>query len=275
MTTFVETQRAASGQLRNLAAAANQVIIIHYSCESFYDTEGGRTPRIISIACRNYGTAQTRSFSIHQYSELPRFKDVDAWEQYDTIERAMLDDYFQFVREHVSHAKWVHWNMRDINYGFLAIEHRYEVLGGSPVRIPDDRKFDLARLLVAKYGKRYSGHPRMESIMKINHITDKDFLSGKDEAYAFKDRKLLSLHQSTLRKVDVISSLIEAASTDRLKTKSSFWDRNGGSIRLLWEKYVWTPVGRAIAGLIVALTLTEWIFPDAKVFVARWIRSMW
>lgn len=269
MVTFVENQRAAIEQLKKLSAIPEQVVIIHYSCESFYDTEGGRTPRITSIACRNYGTAQTRSFSIHQYSELPRFKDVDAWEQYDEIEKALLDDYFQFVREHVAHARWVHWNMRDLNYGFPAIEHRYEVLGGVQTKIPDDKKFDLARLLVARYGKRYSGHPRMESIMKINKITDKDFLSGKDEAYAFKDRKFLNLHQSTLRKVDVISSLLEAAATNRLKTRATFWDRNGGSLRLIWEKYVWTPAGRALGGVLLILTLIEWVYPDAKHFVAQ------
>lgn len=39
---------------------------VHYSCESFYDIQDGRTPRITSIAIRNYASAQTESFSIHQ-----------------------------------------------------------------------------------------------------------------------------------------------------------------------------------------------------------------
>ena len=42
---------------------------IHYSCESFYDITDGRTPRITSIAIRNYDTAQTESFSIHKIAE--------------------------------------------------------------------------------------------------------------------------------------------------------------------------------------------------------------
>ena len=38
-------------------------LIIHYSCESFYDIKDGHTPRITSIAVYAYATAQTDSFS--------------------------------------------------------------------------------------------------------------------------------------------------------------------------------------------------------------------
>ena len=32
----------------------------------------------------------------------------------------MLARFFEFVRRH-SHYYWLHWNMRDINYGFAAL----------------------------------------------------------------------------------------------------------------------------------------------------------
>ncbi|MEA5163001.1 hypothetical protein U5903_19635, partial [Cereibacter johrii] len=268
---FVESQRAAKQQFSLLHRKKDQVILIHYSCESFYDSKDGRTPRITSIACRNFGSGQTRSFSIHQISELPKFAGKDAWDIYDEIEKELLDQFFDYVRAHVAHALWVHWNMRDINYGFQAIEHRYEVLGGAPVEVPDEKKFDLARMFVARYGKRYAGHPRLESIMKINKITDKDFLSGKDEAYAFKDRKFLALHQSTLRKADVISSLLEAEIAGHLKTKAKWWDVHGGSARLAWEKYIWTPGGKVVSALVIILALTEWYNPNAKHDFAAWV----
>jgi hypothetical protein len=38
--------------------------------------------------------------------------------------------------------------MRNINFGFQAIEHRYKVLGGKPYIVEDDRKVDLAKLLI-------------------------------------------------------------------------------------------------------------------------------
>jgi hypothetical protein len=37
--------------------------------------------------------------------------------------------------------------MRNINFGFQAIEHRYKVFG-KPYIVEDDRKVDLAKLLI-------------------------------------------------------------------------------------------------------------------------------
>lgn len=268
---FAERQREAGNELAELNKSHKQIIIIHYSCESFYDSESGRTPRITSIACRNYADGQTRSFSIHQVSELPEFSNDDPWDIYDKIEKSLLDDFFSYVRENRNHAFWVHWNMRDINYGFPAIEHRYRVLGGDPTEIPDERKIDLARLLVGLFGKRYAGHPRLTSIVKMNKITDRDFLNGEGEAAAFKNRDFLNLHRSTLRKVDVIASLFDLASQKRLKTSAPLWDKYGGSVRLFWEKYILTPLGVIGSAIVVLLGFVEWFYPDAKIVFANWI----
>jgi hypothetical protein len=48
---------------------SENVMIIHYSCESFYDRANGKTPRITSIATRNLSSGQTESFSIHKIAE--------------------------------------------------------------------------------------------------------------------------------------------------------------------------------------------------------------
>ncbi len=34
---------------------------------------------------------------------------------------------------------WVHWNMRDINYGFPGLEHRFRILGGEPYVLDDSK----------------------------------------------------------------------------------------------------------------------------------------
>jgi len=31
--------------------------------------------------------------------------------------------------------KWIHWNMRDVNFGFEAIVNRYKILGGKVIEI--------------------------------------------------------------------------------------------------------------------------------------------
>jgi hypothetical protein len=73
--------------------------------------------------------------------------------------------------------RYLHWNMRDANYGFAAIEHRYRVLGGSPIIIDDDKKTDLARLLIDIYGVGYTGHPRLETLLAQNSIKTLDLLT--------------------------------------------------------------------------------------------------
>lgn len=97
--------------------------------------------------------------------------------------------------------------MRDINYGFAALEHRFRVLGGEPFVLPEGKKFDLARALIALYGVSYTGHPRLTTLIEKNHIAHRDFLSGQEEADAFDAQDYIKLHQSTLRKVDICQDI--------------------------------------------------------------------
>lgn len=205
----------------------DSVVVIHYSCESFYDRPDGSTPRITSIAVRNLGTGQTESFSIHKIAELKATPVAKISNDYDALEKEMLDEFGHFLQAN-SHCTWVHWNMRDINYGFQAIEHRHKVLRGvPPSRLPEERKFDLARGLVAIYGVGYAGHPRLENIVKLNYITDKGFLSGKHEAAAFEQGEFVKLHQSTLRKVDIFANIFGRVLDGSLRTNSTWWEARG------------------------------------------------
>lgn len=214
-------------KLRELDARHDSVVVIHYSCESFYDLPAGSTPRVTSIAVRNLGTGQTESFSIHKVGELKGIPATNIAAHYDALEKEMLDEFGNFLQAN-SHCTWVHWNMRDINYGFQAIEHRHRVLGGAPPsRLPEERKFDLARALIDIYGVRYAPHPRLESIVKLNDIGDKDFLVGKDEATAFEQEEFVKLHQSTLRKSDILANIFGRVLDGSLNTRSKWWEARG------------------------------------------------
>ena len=219
-------------QLDQLFENTLNVLAIHYSCESFYDIKEGRSPRITSIAVRNLQNGQTRSFSIHQVAEKERVDFTDIRAKYDELELEMLKQFFNFVEICKSHY-WLHWNMRDINYGFAALEHRFGALGGGKpdFAIPDNAKFDLARILIGIYGVGYIGHPRLQKLVEKNHITSMNFLDGEQEANAFEAEKYVELHQSTLRKVDVICNLADRAHTGRLKTNASWWQTHGSHVR--------------------------------------------
>lgn len=123
----IHKRRQAKKTIEKLMQQSDQVLVIHYSCESFYDRPNGSSPRITSIAVRNLDSGQTRSFSIHQMAERKSYDLNTLEEHYSQLEKLMLDEFFEFVNAH-SNYNWLHWNMRDIHYGFLAIAHRYKVL---------------------------------------------------------------------------------------------------------------------------------------------------
>ena len=230
----IRRRKKANKKLEELYDKAENILVIHYSCESFYDRPNGKTPRITSIAARNLASGQTESFSIHKIAEQRNINFNEITNHYDELEKGMLDDFFQFVGFHTGYY-WSHWNMRDINYGFPAIEHRYSVLGGDPVRIEESKKFDLARALIAIYGVGYIGHPRLQKLIEKNKITDIGFLTGQQEAEAFETSEYVRLHQSTLRKVDIIANIFERAVDRSLKTNARWADLYGISPKVVGE----------------------------------------
>ena len=210
-------------------------LVIHYSCESFYDIVDGRTPRITSIAVRYLNSAQTKSFSIHKIAEIRGITVREIDKNYDDLEREMLRDFFTFAKAHSSFS-WIHWNMRDINFGFEALQYRSNVLGiKKPYEVLDNKKFDLARILIDIYGKNYADHPRLISILKQNNLTPKNWLNGDEEAEAFVKKEFVKLHQSTLCKVDIFENIIKLTAEGKLKTKSNLIDRYGISPQGFYE----------------------------------------
>ena len=72
-------------------------------------------------------------------------------------------------------------------------------------------------------------------MIEKNRITDKDFLSGADEATAFENNEYVKLHQSTLRKVDILANIAERSDNGTLKTNSTWKDLYGNYPEALGE----------------------------------------
>lgn len=250
--------KRAKEQLNDVFLTPEHSVLVHYSCESFYDRENNpRSPRVTSLAIRNLDSGQTKSFSIHLVAERRNLLDsID--QHYDQLELEMLNDFFAAARER-HHCKWLHWNMRDANYGFEALENRVKALGGNPSVVPEERRVDLSRLLVAIYGTGYIGHPRLEKLMEKNHVTGRDFMNGAQEAEAFETKQFVKLHQSTLRKVDVLANLAGRAHAGDLETNSSWWEVNGRSFKAFaeWSREHWA-VKAAAALLTLGAAAYKW-----------------
>ena len=160
-------QKIAMDTLSGLYKDPSSVWVVHYSCESFHDRPEGRSPRVTSIALCKLDTAQATSFSIHKIAERKHIPFDEIRDQYDELEHQMIHDFFLHISEHQG-ATYVHWNMRDSNYGFQAIEHRFRVLGGvykPSHQVPENKKVDLARILKDIYGDNYVGDPRMQKLL--------------------------------------------------------------------------------------------------------------
>lgn len=206
--------------IREVKKAPQIFYTIHYSCQSLYDDNEGLSPRITSIAITHYATGQAVSFSTHSIAEELRIGREDVLGNFDAVELQLLTGFYQFVRDRRD-KYWVHWNMRNLTYGFEHLEHRYRALGGKDASvIPVERRLNLNDLLADRYGSGYAHHPKMKSLMELNGGIPRHFLEGKEEIQAFENKEFIRMHNSTLSKVGFLNSTIRKMVTGKLRTAS-------------------------------------------------------
>ena len=95
----LQQRKATLEKINKISSTLEHVLIIHYSCESFFNIKDGRTPRITSIAIQNAKTSQTESFFIHKIAEIDNINIADIKNHYDELEKKMLDEYFQYIEK--------------------------------------------------------------------------------------------------------------------------------------------------------------------------------
>ena len=259
-------QRIAQQKIRALFQEPSTVSAIHYSCESFHDRPKGRSPRITSIAIANLSTQQAESFSIHKLAERQQIPFSKIENHYDDLELEMLQDFFRYLKQN-SQTKFLHWNMRDDNFGFQAIEHRFQVLASNAdpgYKVPESQKFDLALLLKEIYGPEYVDHPRMHKLLEKNRAVPLGFLTGPDEAIAFEKKEYYRLHQSSLAKVHAITTVAQLAYNRQLTTNTGIWQMHGGGIKAVKSILLEHPTAVGSITLIGAIAgvagVSTWLF---------------
>jgi hypothetical protein len=212
--------------LRHLKNNETSLLAVHYSCESLGDGNEGLSPRITSIAVLHLNSWTMHSFSIHLIAERMGVGKEDITTQYDELEGLMLQDFNDFVHGR-QESDWLHWNMSNINYGFEAISHRFQVLQKKKAAlIPDTRRFNLSTLIEGVYGSNYVDHPKMQKLMELNGGRDRSFLTGQEESEAFKKQEYIKLHRSTMAKVYWFAKMYGKLQERKLvTTRTNFWNR--------------------------------------------------
>ncbi|HHR6078415.1 hypothetical protein ABN239_09950 [Providencia vermicola] len=192
--------------------------IVHYSCQNLNDDNEALSPRITSIAINHFSSGQSVSFSTHSISEEMHIPRDDVIQRFDEVELELLAQFYRFIRDRRDKF-WVHWNMRNLTYGFEHLEHRYRVLGGSDACvIAVERRLNLNDLIADRYGPDYAKHPKMLSLMELNGGRHRDLLSGEEEVACFENKEFLRMHTSTLSKVGFFSSAMSKLVSGKLKT---------------------------------------------------------
>ena len=204
---------------RDVKTHPDRIYIIHYSSQSLFDAEAGAlSPRITSVVVRHYVSGQTVSFATHTVAEYLGISWNDIEARYNDVEREMLTQFYGFARDR-REKFWVHWNMRNVTFGFEHLEHRYRTLTkAEPPSIPIEVRVNLNDVLKRRYGNDYAKDPKMLSLMEMNGGKVQGFLSGKDESEAFKAKDFIRMHTSTIAKVGFFNYVISAASNGKLTT---------------------------------------------------------
>lgn len=229
--------------------------LIHYSCQSLNDDNDALSPRITSIAINHYPTGQSISFSTHSIAEEMKIPREQVIEKFDQIEFELLKQFNLFIRD-LRDKYWIHWNMRNLTFGFEHLAHRYRALGGTdPYVIGVERRLNLNDLIADRYGNSYAKHPKMLSLMELNGGKHRDFLTGQEEVIAFENKDFLRMHNSTLSKIGFFSSVVRKLINGKLKTSSK---GVGIALDRLFESRAAKGIG--LFGTITGVVLALWEF---------------
>lgn len=257
-------QKAARDRLDQLFANSGQVFAIHYACQSFYQENQVASTRVGCISLRQLASGQVTTFSIAKMAELYRLTPDDIPSRWNALERTMLGEFYEFVRTNRT-ARYLHWNMRDDTFGFGAIAHRFEVLGGRPEEIHEHNRIDLARLLHEIYGDHYlKERGKLGGLAKRNGLVSSDTLPGAQEAGALEKGQFRLVQMSTQSKVKLISDIASRTHDRTLKTDAGLVATHGVPVRLMIRRLIENPgytiASGLVGGFVVVFKAYDWLF---------------
>ena len=119
--------------------------------------------------------------------------------------------------------------MKNNNFGFEAIEERYNELGGCALHFEEEKLFNISVLFKEKYGKKFAKDAtwngklmgKMYDMFNMNRIEDFNILNGDQEVKEYILMNITSIEQSILGKVKAFKTLVEMASDNDLKVRGS------------------------------------------------------
>lgn len=236
----------------------DSLLLIHYaSAESEKPLEDRITRRITSIAVLHVSSSTMHSFSMHLEAEIKHIPPSKIADHYDELELSLLENFYDFVNQNKT-RNWVHWKMSNIVFGFEAIAHRYRVLSGKIApTIEDEKRFNLATLILQTYGENCINHPIMYNVLERNGQLSARILKGDEEVRAFKDMEHSKLQESTMSKVYSFRNILVFLFEGKLKVQNPNF---GKRINDFMEK----PVAKVMGFTAVIIAIVQFIYQIYK-----------
>lgn len=209
----IKDRNQAVANLKKLTEDPSKVLFIHYSQSNTYDDDdyGNISPIITTIVIKSLDGQIDKQFAIHFEADKADIPKDEIQDSYRDLELRILKSFNDFARRH-SECNWIHWDMKNIHFGFEAIKHRYEKIFGNLreyFEIPINNKKNLRNIIEGMYGENFVAGPDMlKSLLKFNsgNIENNAFLSSSRESTEFENKNFTNVIQSVDLKVDFIKS---------------------------------------------------------------------
>ena len=197
--------------IRQALDRGESIMAVHYASRNLYKAKD--TP--VAATCVSVTVLADRSTRAFSLSDI-------RGDSIEGRERELLNRFFEFLNEHQD-AKLIHWNMDKADYGFDALANRFEWLTGEEpaYRPPSDRLFDLDQILTNHYGEGYAPHPKLTNLVSLNKVSQRYWMTGKQEADNAETEDFASIQRSTSEKSRAIAELFLGFMNGSLITNES------------------------------------------------------
>lgn len=208
-------RKNAMNNLKKLVEDPSKVLFIHYSQSKTYDEDdyGNISPIITSIVIKSLDGDIDKQFAIHFEADKADIPLDQIQDSYRELELRILRSYNDFVKRH-QNCVWVHWDMKNIHFGFEAIKHRYEKIFenlNDYCEIPSVQKKNLRSILEGIYGDNFVNGPDfLKSLLTKNNknTSDPNYLSIEIESNEFERKNFEIVIKSVDTKVEFIRKAI-------------------------------------------------------------------
>jgi len=259
----VKDRKIAVANLKKLTEDPSKVLFVHYSQSNTFDDDdyGNISPIITSIVVKSLDGQIDQQFAIHFEADKADIPIDEIQYSYRDLELRILKSFNDFARRY-SGCNWIHWDMKNIHFGFEAIKHRYEKIFGDLKdynEIPINNKKNLRDIIEGMYGENFvDGPDTLKSLLKCNsrNIDNNVYISSSIESTEFERKNF----DNVIKSVDLKVDFIKKATNKLIQRKLIVSNKNNYAVFVDTVNHpIFTFIGwiATIAGLVIAVvTLT-------------------